>query len=185
MGRPAGGGRALVESAYSLGAVELARRGELRRDGQAVTLSATFQPHDKPIPVRASVAVEWEPCRFGGQRPWFRCPRCGARRARMFLRVSGVACRKCHGLAYHSQRLDASARAHRRGMRLMQRLGLSREEAHRVSLEPRRGAPKPPRMRWATFDRIVDEAEAAETARWEALMPSMERFLTRMERARA
>lgn len=129
----------------------------------------------------AWVAVEWTPCPFGGRRPWFLCPRCGRRCQAVYVR-SGVACRKCSGLAYHSQRLNASDRAHRRGMRLVERLGVPRgEPSHWASLEPWT-VEKPPRMRWATYERIVERAREAEEDRFLALMPGLERFLARAER---
>lgn len=179
--------RARVELVSSVGVGELVRRGELRRTsdggGQVATLSATFQPYDCPIPVRASVSVEWEPCRFGGWRPWFRCPRCHARRARIYLRPTGpgVACRVCHRLAYHSQRLQPNDLAHTRGAGLMRRLGVTGQEAYDLALDPQ-FAPKPKRMRWATYDRIVAAAEACEERRMAALIPGMEAFLRRLER---
>ena len=47
------------------------------------------------------VAVEWTPCRYGGARPWWRCPGCGsrARRAVLYLAYgtarAGFLCRAC------------------------------------------------------------------------------------------
>ena len=43
--------------------------------------------------------------RFGGFRYWFLCPRCG-RRAGKLYHVERWACRRCHNLAYQSQRLS-------------------------------------------------------------------------------
>lgn len=66
----------------------------------------------------------------------------------------------------------------------MARLGLQGEAAWNAALEPR-FAPKPSRMRWATYERIVAEAEACEERRVLALMPGLERFLGRVEAAAA
>lgn len=181
--------RTRVESVTSVSAVELRRRRELARPvdggGQVLDVGATFHPYDRPIPVRASVEVEWEPCRFGGWRPWFRCPRCHARRARLYLRPwsPGVACRVCHGLAYHSQRVQPNDRAHNRGAALMRRLGVTGQDAYDLALDPR-FAPKPSRMRWTTWERIVARAERCEERRILSLLPGMEAFIRRVERGR-
>jgi hypothetical protein len=50
-------------------------------------------------------------CHFGGQRVWFICPGCGARRALLHA-VGGVfRCRVCHDLAYRSTRAPSVTRA--------------------------------------------------------------------------
>lgn len=126
------------------------------------------------------VELEWTPCPYGGRRPWFRCPRCGRRCAVIYLRRA-TACRVCHRLAYRSQREDASSRAARRGRKFMERLGLRGEDAHWAALEPWR-VPKPPRMRWATYERVVQAAARAEDARVAALIPGMHRLLERLGR---
>lgn len=126
---------------------------------------------------RPRITVEWTPCTFGGRRAWFRCPRCGRRCAVVYVRRT-TACRGCHRLAYASQREDASQRAHRRGRKLMERLGVKGQDAWDLALDPWQ-APKPPRMRWATYKRIVTAADDAEEARVAALLPGMKRLLRR------
>src|SRR4051794_2909978 len=37
--------------------------------------------NDKPLRISCLVQVERTSCHYGGNRPWFRCPRCDARRA--------------------------------------------------------------------------------------------------------
>ena len=54
------------------------------RSARAVMLEAT------PLPRR------------GGLRWWWRCPRCGTRRAHLYLRED-VACRECLGVRHASQ----------------------------------------------------------------------------------
>ena len=43
--------------------------------------------------------------RFGGLRYWFLCPRCGRRVGKLY-HLERWACRRCHDLAYPSQRLS-------------------------------------------------------------------------------
>lgn len=46
----------------------------------------------------------------GGLRRWFSCPDCGRRCAVVYLRGGILACRKCHGLVYASQRESHGSR---------------------------------------------------------------------------
>lgn len=60
--------------------------------------------------------------RFGGLRYWFLCPRCG-RQAGKLYHVDRWACRRCHNLAYKSQRLPRlSKHPILRGFQLLERL---------------------------------------------------------------
>jgi hypothetical protein len=56
------------------------------------------------------VVVDWTPCRFGGERPWFECG-CGRRVVALYTGSRGFACRNCYGLAYTSQRVTDRERA--------------------------------------------------------------------------
>ena len=58
------------------------------------------------------IAVSWEPCRFGGKRPYFH-----------LHGVSRYLCRKCHNLAYPCQRESPVDRAFRRANLIRIRLG--------------------------------------------------------------
>lgn len=74
----------------------------------------------KEYPVR----LDWTPCNYGGQRPWFLCPVAGCRRRVAILYGGGVfACRHCHQLAYPSQNESWQERASRRSRKIIQRLG--------------------------------------------------------------
>jgi hypothetical protein len=51
----------------------------------------------------------WTPCRFGGHRPHFACPRC-ARRCRKLYGLPRMVCRRCLGLPYQSTRRRRAGR---------------------------------------------------------------------------
>jgi hypothetical protein len=48
------------------------------------------------------LSVTWTDCHYGGQRPWFLCPRCSARVGKLYQRPLGItlACRRCQQLTY-------------------------------------------------------------------------------------
>jgi hypothetical protein len=49
-----------------------------------------------------AVDIDKTPCTYGGERLWFRCPRCDRRCDKIYL-APHAACRTCHGLRYWSQ----------------------------------------------------------------------------------
>ena len=114
--------------------------------------------------VTQTVYLERTSCRFGGERPWFLCPGCGHRVGVLYGRRLFL-CRVCHGLTYASQCEGEADRLLRRANKLRARLG---------------GEPgifaiicKPKRMRWTTFERMMDEIHSLEEA---SLAMAMVRF---------
>lgn len=75
--------------------------------------------------VKEPVSLEWTPCNFGGERPWFVCPgdRCGRRVAILYGPGKYFLCRHCYDLRYESQRENRMHRALRRAQNIRQRLG--------------------------------------------------------------
>lgn len=69
------------------------------------------------------VAVTWTPCHLGGARPWFLCPCCGRRVARLYLRGL-FACRQCQRLNYASQQTAKASAALDRSLSLRRAVGV-------------------------------------------------------------
>ncbi len=88
-----------------------------------------------------SVPLEWTPCNFGGERPWFVFPgvvngvRCSRRVAILYGPGKYFLCWYCYDLRYESQREDKKDRALRRAQKIRQRLGGS---ANMLELFPER-----------------------------------------------
>ena len=89
---------------------EVASVGYTYRGGpaEALVLFYTITPNrgnDGPRDVRYSVPIEYTECNFGGERPWFRCPVCDDRVAKLYKtpRRDEYACRECGDLLYKSQ----------------------------------------------------------------------------------
>jgi hypothetical protein len=99
--------------------------------------------------VRETVALEWTPCNFGGERPWFLCPGagCGRRVAVLYGPGRYFLCRHCYDLRYRSQREDSMYGALRRAQKIRERLGGS---ANMTEPFPE----KPKGMHWKTYERL-------------------------------
>jgi len=69
------------------------------------------------------VPITWTPCYYGGRRPWFLCPNCGRRAAKLYLRWERFLCRSCNRLSYECQRESLMDRLIRRCGKRKERLG--------------------------------------------------------------
>jgi hypothetical protein len=100
------------------------------------------------------VLLERTPCRYGGERVWWRCPAAGCgRRVALLFGGAVFACRHCHRLAYRSQREAPDDRATRRADKLRDRLGW---EAGILNGE----GCKPKGMHWRTYERLTASHDA-------------------------
>lgn len=107
--------------------------------------------------VKEPVPLEWTPCNFGGERPWFLCPgvRCGRRVAVLYGPGKYFLCRHCYGLSYESQRESTLYRALHKAQEIRERLGGS---ANMTLPFPE----KPKGMHWRTYERLRNEHDEAE-----------------------
>jgi len=107
-------------------------------------------------PVRQVLDLDWTPCHYGGQRPWFRCPGCQRRVAVLCLDGKWFLCRYCYGLSYGSQRETAQDRHYRKIRKIRDRLGASHNLME--SIWPWN---KPKGMHWRTWERLRAQEEQA------------------------
>jgi hypothetical protein len=110
--------------------------------------------------VEQRVPIVWTKCRLGGRRPWFKClitangEVCGRRVAKIYGPCQ-FACRRCLGLVYESQREIPVRRAMRRAQMIKMRLGGSNDPLDPFPQKPRR-------MHWRTYERLREQAHAAD-----------------------
>lgn len=92
--------------------------------------------------VTRTIRLDRTPCQFGGYRPWFLCPRCGARRGVLVVFGDVLGCRGCLNLGYASEYVPDTDSA-----------------AIRLQEFERRypGEKKPKRMWWRTWERILEK----------------------------
>ncbi len=112
--------------------------------------------------IRERVDLVWTPCHFGGERPWFLCPRCGQRRAILYGEDKLFLCRGCYRLAYSSQNEGRLDRLLRRAQKIRRRLGVDESVLEPIIFK-RKG------MHQRTFDRLRAEAERCEAELFSAL----------------
>ena len=103
---------------------------------------------NKPLGTSCFVQVEHTSGRYGGVRPWFRCPRCGARRAVLlgFVNDGKFGCWGCMDVVYASQDDRKICRLWRKQAKLESKL----VDGYR----------KPRGMHWSTFNEICKNLNA-------------------------
>jgi hypothetical protein len=95
-------------------------------------------------PVIRRVPITWTTCHFGGRRPWFACPYCGRRCAVIYMAEKHLACRRCFGMAYASQREPVRQRGLMKAQKIRMRLGGSPSMMDRFPDRPKG-------MHWKTY----------------------------------
>jgi hypothetical protein len=133
--------------------------------------------------VEEPVRLMWQPCRFGGRRPYFVCPGvvngvpCRRRVEKLYRVGRDFLCRHCHGLSYGSQSEDRYGRALRRAAKIRMRLGGEPEFEARPPLKPKG-------MHQATYERLRNQMLEAEDAALEGLLRMVQRIRKRDNAAR-
>ena len=132
-------------------------------DRVQLTYNANGQPFDYPV------WLERTPAHYGGTRPWFRCPRCGARRAVLYGMANDgrFGCRDCMRLCYASEAEDAAGRMWRKQRKFAARLGAK----DRTDMHP----PRPKGMHQRTYRQVLERIWACEMWRDDQLYLFMQR----------
>lgn len=106
--------------------------------------------HDYPLELATT------PQPFGGRRWWWVCPRRGDLVSKLYMPAGATAfaSRKCFHIAYRSQRESPCDRAISQAFKLRRRLGATGGIGDFIE--------KPKGMRWATFDRKMDQLKRIE-----------------------
>jgi hypothetical protein len=130
-------------------------------------------------PQNYTVELTATPCRLGGQRWWFICPRTGRQVAKLYLPngAGRFASRNAYRLAHASQRRGPIDVGHDRLRRLYRKLG--GKYGHFEQAPPA----KPKWMRWGTYERLLAEIAAAEDVDDAVFVAGAKRFLARCGRS--
>jgi len=189
------GTRTTLDEVYRLDVRWLQRHGYLdsrlhwvtwsRREQQVGSLLLALQPEGVVLTyryrvgggdwesVRQVVTLDWTPCHYGGERPWFRCAGCHRRVAVLCGEGQWFLCRHCCELPYGSQQETAQDRHYRKVRKMRDRLGAS----HNLT-EPIWPWNKPKGMHWRTWERLRQQEEQAH----QLVLGDLERALARLQR---
>jgi len=157
--------RGIVEHYKRLDVLWFWHRGWLEPD----TFAITYPPRGEAPQV---IPIDWTPCNFGGQRPWFICW-CGRRAALLYLVGKYFQCRKCLGLIHASVNESKQDRAHRKMLKIRKRLGYGNNLMEPILFKPKG-------MHYRTFRRLLDEYEVAEEIYWQPLVNAYLRMVQKM-----
>jgi hypothetical protein len=82
---------------------------EVLENGNIVLQYSTEEREELTSPTFQPITISRSPCKSGGERRWFLCPRCDRRVAILYSKPY-FKCRHCLGLPYASQRQLAAIR---------------------------------------------------------------------------
>jgi hypothetical protein len=104
------------------------------------------------------LTIDKTPCRFGGQRWWFRC-RCGRNVSKLYSPDRRPwACRTCHNLSYRTRQIIPRHRLILRAQRIRQRLGGTANLVEDFPPRPKGMHQKRYRRLRAQYDRLTQKA---------------------------
>lgn len=153
-------------------------------DPGGIVLSYRWTTPDHASAGQTRLPVRWTPCRFGGRRPWWACPRCHQSVQTVYFAAGGFGCRRCQGMTYTScQTSGDDFRRTRR--RVIQRLRTLGSDAEYPAPGFGWGAPDPPRPRYMhqrTYTRLLEDLHRAEANHEQAAHEDLVRVARRYSR---
>ena len=123
--------------------------------------------------IEEHVRLSRTPCNYGGERLWFLCPACSKRVAVLASHGKRFVCRHCHKRPYGSQQEGYMDRMQRKARKVRKKLRATENLFESVWRKPKG-------MHQKTFDRLIQEEQAANHAAIMAMgkqMGILERFL--------
>jgi len=138
-------------------------------DGTMALEYSVWNNEDERELVEITIQTRSYPCRYGGSRSYFSCPYCRRRCEVVVMTTNGRhwGCRRCLPVRYASQRLSPADRMQRRADTLYERAGTDHGEGFVV---------KRKWMRWRTFNRLMNRANALSTGADAAFLWRLRRF---------
>jgi len=134
-------------------------------------------PHRHRLEMK--VPITWTTCHLGGHRPWFECPGCERRVAKLYGSIV-FACRRCLQLNYRSQQASKRERPAERSRHLRRTLGCSKG----VLCLPAELIQKPKGMHWRTFDKRIAQVKAADELALGAVLATLGSLEGKLKSAR-
>lgn len=126
-------------------------RIELRRNSQGISAQLQYRRGGWAYAVEY-VALHPTFPHFGGIRYFWECPSCHKAARKLYLFQQRFYCLRCHRVGYRCQRQGPILRGIVRVQKVERRLGVRTGRMQDGFLPP-----KPKRMRWATYYRLLDQ----------------------------
>ncbi len=126
------------------------QRGRVRIKIVPIGIELDYEDSRNEI-IKYTVPLTFTPCNYGGQRPWFTCPKCGKRSGKLYLHGKYFLCRYCHNLAYASQGEDVQFRLMRKAKKIREKLDSPRDLSKPILFKPKG-------MHQRTFDKLWFDA---------------------------
>ena len=102
--------------------------------------------------IEEPVSLTWTDCNFGGQRPWFRCPKCNKGVAVLYGLGRYFLCRHCYGVTYYSRCEGWYDRLLRKDRKICRQLNSDGNDDTPDGFKPKG-------MHCKTYDRLCRERE--------------------------
>jgi hypothetical protein len=154
------------------------KKGALvRADRVSVRLDLTYGTEDWTVD--NDILIKQIPCHFGGSRSLFQCFRCFRNARFLYLKPlrQSFACRECTGLMYRTQSVDDDRQSQIAIAKIQTKLAEKLDHL----FDPYDVPPKPPWMRWRTYDksltRLNHQMDKRDELFDEIALRLMERFL--------
>ena len=126
---------------------------------------------DSPPAASEFIPIVTLPAPFGGERHWFKCPRC-SRRCRIIYRAPSFRCRTCAGAQYRSKYESPAVNLSNARWRLRDKMIPSLKPTSHSGLDEKFPA-KPKGMHWSTYNCLAERYEAYDN-QWS--LEAMRRF---------
>lgn len=144
---------------WSQGGEQTASIGFQMRQNQIILSYRRKSDDDEWEEVEQNIWFDRTPCNYGGNRIWFKCPRCRRRVAILYGAIKYFFCRHCYGLTYTTQQLSPKDRLMEKARKIRRRMGGGSD-----MFEPFPGKPKG--MHWKTYWMLREKAEQADELAW-------------------
>ena len=154
-----------AEGTAGLDGADRVGRIRLKYETQNEQTGEVLDEHDYTI------LFDYTGCHLGGVRPWFNCPRCRDRVAKLYMPPTSFRfkCRECHDLAYYSTRVSGNPMDEAR-VRYKRAFSKADKENRTPHPENYPYFPERPKgMHHDTFDELRQEVEEARDA-WDDAM---------------
>ena len=142
---------------------------DIRIEQQSIELDYVVNSRNDQGNINYAIQLTFTSCNYGSRRPWFSCPVCGKRVAKLYLNGKYFLCRHCHNLAYVSQSEELLHRLMRKAKKIREKLDCTRDLSEPILFKPRG-------MHQRTFDRLIEQSMLIERRLYGVMRQDFDRW---------